>query len=576
MRKLLTIICLLLTGAVIYAQPVFKVITPQAPVGIGQPFTVQYIMDASGAASFTLPEASAFSFVNGPDEYITGNNLINKVYTLVGRIEGKNVLPEASVTIKGKTYYTKPATIDILPVEGISPKGAVPATEELSTLLPGEDPYKKIKDNIVIQVEVNRKQCMVGEPVVATYKIYSNLSSESDIIKNPAFYGFAAVDIINLEKPVTTDETFRGKKYSVHTVRKVQLYPSQAGKFTIDAMEVLHRVTFAQGQTPHPTVTEGVIHNKDTNGKGIVYESRMSSQPVVINVLPLPEANRPDSFGMATGKFSLTATVNKTVLAKNETCLLSVALTGKGNIIQIASPAIEWPSVMENFEPRIQDTINREQVPLTGTRTFLYNFLSPRSGEYTIPAIAFTYFDTDSNRYKTIHTRPVKVVVEDREYVAQQENLQQGGQTKAASRSTWLFIGVLLVLGIGIAAMWLSSKKEKKVTARQQATAHIKTAEAFLAPATAALQEEGNDNQFYTLLRKGIYDYLAQFLQQPVSSTNKQNLQALLYTRQVTPEQATKLFAIIEQCEHGAFTLASLQHNKEALLQETLALLKQF
>lgn len=575
MRKLLTIICLLLTCAVIYAQPVFKVIVPQNPVGIGQPFTVQYIMDASGAASFTLPEAPAFSFVNGPDEYITGNNLINKVYTLVGRIEGKNILPEASVTIKGKTYYTRPASIDILPVEGLSPKGAEPATEALSTLLPGEDPYKKIKDNIVIQVEVNRKQCMVGEPIVATYKIYSNLSSESDIIKNPAFYGFAAVDIINLEKPVTTYETFRGKKYSVHTVRKVQLYPSQAGKFTIDAMEVLHRVTFASEAIPHPTVTEGVVHNKSTNGKGIVYESRMSSQPIVINVLPLPETNRPDSFGMATGKFTLTATVNKTVLAKNETCLLSVALTGKGNIIQVASPAIEWPSAFDSFEPRIQDTINKEQVPLTGTRSFLYNFLSPQAGEYTLPSIAFTYFDTDSNRYKTIHTRPIKLVVEDREYVAAQERLQQGGNIQGTSRSSWLFISVLSVLGIGIVAMWLSNKKDKRTSARQQATAHIKTAEAFLAPASACIQEEGNENHFYTLLRKGIYDYLAQYVQQPVSSTNKQALQALLYARQVSPGQVAKLFVIIEQCEHGAFTLASLQHNKEQLLQETLTLLKQ-
>lgn len=574
MRKLLIIICLLLTGAVICAQPVFKIITPQAPIGIGQPFTVQYIMDASGAASFTLPEAPAFSFVNGPDEYITGNNLINKVYTLVGRREGKNVLPEASVTIKGKTYYTQPATIDIIPQEGISPKGADPDAEELSVLLPGEDPYKKIKDNILVQVEVSTRQCFVGQPIIATYKIYSDLSSESEIIKNPAFYGFSVVDIVNLEKPVMTKETFRGKKYATYVIRKVQLYPSQAGKFTIDEMQVLHRVRFNTG-TLQQKITEGVIpHKKDE--KDIVYESRMSSQPVVINVLPLPETNRPDSFGMATGKFTLTATANKKVLAKNETCLLSVALTGKGNIIQIASPAVEWPAAFDNFEPRIQDTINREQVPLTGTRTFLYNFLSPQAGEFTIPAIAFTYFDTDSNRYKTIHTKPVKLVVEDREYVAQQEDLQQVGKTEAASRSTWLFIGVLLVLGIGIAAMWLSGKKEKKISARQQATAHIKTVEAFLTPATAALHDDGNDNHFYSLLRKGIYDYLAQFLQQPVSSTNKQTLQALLYARQVTPEQVEKLFNIIEQCEHGAFTLATLQHNKEQLLHEILLLLNEF
>lgn len=576
MRKLLTITLLLLTCFVLHAQPVFKVITPKTPVAIGQPFTVQYIMEASGVSTFSLPETQAFSFVNGPDEYITGNNLVNQVYTLVGRLEGKNILPAASITIKGKTYYTEQASIDILPVDGISPKGAAPAKEELSSLLPGEDPHKKITDNIIVQVEVNTKQCVVGQPVVATFKIYSNLSSESEIIKNPAFYGFAAVDIINLDKPITTSETFRGKKYSVHTVRKVQLYPSQAGKFTIDAMEVLHKVTFASDGTPHQSVTEGVTHNKTTSGKGIVYEGRTASQPIVITVLPLPETNRPDSFGMATGKFTLAATVNKTTLAKNETCLLSLVLTGKGNIIQIASPAIEWPKAFEDFEPRIQDSINKEQVPLTGTRTFLYNFLSPQPGTYSIPAIAFTYFDTDSNRYKTIHTKPIQILVEDREFVAAPQELQQGGTTKAASRSTWLFLSILLVLVIAIGAMLWGGKKEKKVIARQKATAHIKTAEEFLTPAANSLQEQENNNNFYTLLRSGIYNYLAQYLQQPVSSSTKQNLQSLLYAKNISAVQVEKLFSIIEQCEHGAFTMATLQNNREQLLQDTLGLLKQF
>ncbi len=574
MRKLLTITILLFTYTVGIAQPVFKVITPATPVPIGQPFTVQYIMDAAGAATFALPETHAFSFVNGPDEYVTGNNLINQVYTLVGRIEGKNILPAASIVIKGKTYYTTQNNIEILPVEGLSLKPAIPDSNGLSALLPGEDPYKKIKDHIEIKVEVNTRQCLVGQPVVATYKIYSDLSSESQIIKNPAFYGFAAVDIINLDKPVTTTETIKGKKVLVHTVRKVQLYPSQAGKYSIDPMEVLHRVTFSQSGVLHQTIKEGVTHDKPNNTKGIVYESRMASAPIVINVLPLPETNRPDTFTMAVGKFTLKATVTKTTLAKNETTQLNVELTGKGNIIQIAPPVIDWPESLEVFEPTIKDTINKEQTPLNGTRTFIYSFLSPQAGGITLPSIALTYFDADSNRYKTLHTQPIQITVDDKEFVAEKQELQQAGTVKAASRSTWLFATILLVLVIAIAVMFLSNKKEKKVIAKQKATAHLKTVDQFLAPATTVVHDEQQANSFYTLLRKGIYDYLAQYLQQPVSSTNKQNLQALLLQKNIKPAQVDKLFGIIQQCETGAFTTAALQNNKEQLLQETIDVLK--
>lgn len=563
-----SIIILLLFGFfTTMAQPVFKVIIPAAPVVIGQPFTVQYIMDASGAASFNLPDASAFSFVNGPDEHIAGPGQVNQVYTLVARREGKQALPPASTTIKGKEYLTQEVFIEVLPDKGLTPGSAEAETTE--ALLPGEDPYKKIKDHIFVQVDVSSRQCVVGQPIVATYKIYSDLSSESDVIKNPAFYGFSVVDII--DKPVMTRETFRGKTYYLHTLRKVQLYPLQSGKFTVDAMEVLHRVRFGTA-TIQQKITEGVVQHKPEE-KGTVYESRMSSQPIVINVLPLPETNRPDSFGMATGKFSITAEVNKTVLAKNETCFLSVALTGKGNIIQIAPPAIDWPEGFENFEPRIQDTINRVQVPLAGTRKFLYSFLSPQPGSYTLPAITFTFFDTDSNRYRTIQSKPLKIVVEDREFVAPQPELQQVGKTEAASRSTWLFISVLLVLGIGIAAMLLRGKKEKKSLATQQATAHIKTVEELLQPAADSLQAE-QDNSFYTLLRSGIYGYLAQYLEKPVSSSTKQQLQGLLTAKKVSQAQVTGLFTIIEQCEHGAFTLATLQNDKAQLLQDTTSLLK--
>lgn len=571
MRKLLIIIGLLLTIPALQAQPVFKVIVPQTSVPVGQPFTVQYIMEASGAASFSLPDLPGFTVVNGPDEYTSGNNLVNQVYTLVGRREGKNMLPAASITVKGKTYYTPQSYIDILPVESLSPRGAQPATETLSLLLPGEDPYQKIKDNIVVKVEVSTRQCRVGEPVVATYKIYSSLSSVSEIIKNPVFYGFAAVDIINLDTPITGYETFRGKKYTVHTVRKVQLYPTQAGKFSIDAMDVLHKVTFDQTNLPQ-TGSGGATPAKTTAGKEIMYESRSASEPVTIQVLPLPETNRPDTFVMAAGRFMITASINKNTLAKNETCLLSVVLSGKGNIIQIAPPVIDWPQQLESFEPAMRDSLNREQVPITGTRTFLYHFLSPEAGSFTLPAITFTYFDTDSNRYKTLRTKPVSVLVEDREFVAETQALQKGGVIKAASRSTWLFTGVLLLLGIAIGVMWWTGKKEKKAIATKKATAHIKTVEELLAPAQASWEQ--NDNHFYVLLRKGIYDYLAQYLQQPVSGSTKQSLRSMLMARQVSTDKTDKLFFIIEQCEHGAFTMAALQNNKEQLLQETTDVLK--
>ena len=93
---------------------------------------------------------------------------------------------------------------------------------------------------------VDKRTCFIGEPVTATFKLYSRLESRSDIVKNPGFYGFTVQDMIGLEDNIVTTEIINGKKFDVHTVRKVQLYPLQAGSFTIDPMEIENKVRFSK------------------------------------------------------------------------------------------------------------------------------------------------------------------------------------------------------------------------------------------------------------------------------------------------------------------------------------------
>ena len=42
-------------------------------------------------------------------------------------------------------------------------------------LAPGENPQKKIRDNLFLKVLVDKKNVFVGEPVTATFKLYSRL-----------------------------------------------------------------------------------------------------------------------------------------------------------------------------------------------------------------------------------------------------------------------------------------------------------------------------------------------------------------------------------------------------------------
>ena len=62
-----------------------------------------------------------------------------------------------------------------------------------------------------MKVLVDKKVCFVGEPVTATFKLYSRLESKSDIVKNPGFYGFTVQDMINLDNRLTAVEISKEK-----------------------------------------------------------------------------------------------------------------------------------------------------------------------------------------------------------------------------------------------------------------------------------------------------------------------------------------------------------------------------
>ena len=72
--------------------------------------------------------------------------------------------------------------------------------------------------------------------------------------------------MINLADKLVTTENIKGKLFDVHTIRKVQLYPLQAGDFTIDEMEVKNKVEFSKSIVNKKTeqeIVEGVLNIPD-------------------------------------------------------------------------------------------------------------------------------------------------------------------------------------------------------------------------------------------------------------------------------------------------------------------------
>ena len=101
----------------------------------------------------------------------------------------------------------------------------------------------------------------------------------------PGFTGTWAEQLFDARELNWRDATRNGQRYSAATLKQVALFPTQSGQVKIDKM----------------TVTGQVVIDDGWFGSAAPFEA--SSDPITINVKPLPEAGRPPDFSGGVGDF---------------------------------------------------------------------------------------------------------------------------------------------------------------------------------------------------------------------------------------------------------------------------------
>ena len=128
---------------------------------------------------------------------------------------------------------------------------------------------------------------------------------------------------------------------------------------------------------------------------------------IELQVLPIPEAGRPDPYYGAVGRFSLEAKVDRTSLRVADSIKLTLTVRGQGNLEFLRLPPLDelpgFHKLGQKEEPR-----TAEQVQVT------YD-LTPLSADVAeIPAIAWNYFDTTPGveAFVTVRTVPIALKVQ--------------------------------------------------------------------------------------------------------------------------------------------------------------------
>jgi oxygen tolerance protein BatD len=562
---------------VAHTQVRFRTVVPQRPVAPGESFQVQYIVENAGEISnFLAPQFDGFRVVAGPNVYAgdRSSSHRNVVFTLAAIDKGRFKIYGATCTVNGKLVKSNDAFVEVAALEepGESPY----------FLRMGEDPYEKINENLFLKLILDKRTCFIGEPLVATFKLYSRLQSRSNVVKNPGFYGFSVYDMVDVNDQVLSEEKLDGHWFQVHTIRKVQLYPLQAGSFSVDAMEVANDVEFSRSIVNKQTeqeITEkmyGVNETKkEKDASAEVYHVNLKTDPVVIDVKSLPKKNAADTFAGAVGVFSMDAYVEKDSLNQNEENYLTVRINGSGNFQRVNAPLVSWPSALEGFEPLVTDTLNKQLVPLTGQRNFRYAFSSAQPGLHIIPPIAFSFFNLKTHAYKTIATRPVTVFVSFAEKEPKTAINKLVANDSSKRSAWWMLAAVLLLLAaiaFGVRSILLKQYNERKENIQTEAASSSVTVEQILAPAQANLDNE--DKIFYKELNNAVWNYLHCKVGVSGSQMSKAVVRKVLFAKNVRPDLVDDIIDLVRQSEIGSYTSAQMNLTKTEIFQKAKSTLQ--
>lgn len=411
----------------------FEMDAPQN-VQTGQPFRVSFSVNAQ-PERFRGPDFKGFDLLSGPNQSSSSSfQMINGqvtqsmsiTYSYLVRLSqpGTYEIKSASVTVKGKEYTTRPASVKVsgaaVANQPRSNSNATsPSRQGSSGAATGKDLDESTGDmptgeDIFIRAFVSKPDPMVGEQIIVTYKLYSRYSLSSLNFKNlPSYSGFWNQDLLDPKARIQPgQETYNGKRYVTAEIRKVALFPLKSGNYSISPLEitVMAQVQKQAKSRFNDPFFDQFFNDPIFNMTEQPVEMNIKSRPVSIKVNELPSANKPVDFSGAVGNYNLKATIDRTELKANEAVNLKVTITGTGNLEMIDKLPIVFPPDIEAYDPKVSTSLNKAG-GVSGSKTFEYLLIPRSAGDFTIGPLNFSYYDLSARKYVTVSSEAFNLKV---------------------------------------------------------------------------------------------------------------------------------------------------------------------
>lgn len=567
MKRLNTIILLLAVIIPMMAQQI-RVSAPQH-VAVGEQFRLQYTMsttDVKGFRAGSIPDG--FEVLMGPStstqqsfQMINGrtsqSSSVTYTYILAAVKNGTFIISGAHATVDGKSAYSSSVRINVSGKAQNNQYGGGMQQQRGAQVRPSGSHISG--NDLFIKVSANKTRVHEQEPILLTYKVYTQLELTQLEGKMPDLTGFHTQEVPLSQQKSFHIETVNGRPYRCVTWSQYVMYPQMTGKLQIPS------ITF-----------KGIVVQENRNvdpfeaffngGSGYVEVKKdIVAQGMTVHVDPLPQ--KPADFSGGVGKFTISATLDHNKVKAGDPVKVRIVVGGNGNLKLIKQPELQLPNDFDKYDAKVTDKTKLTASGLTGNMIYDVLIVPRNQGKYQLQPIELTYFDTSANKYKTIRTNPMILEVEKgsgkvgdvADYSQRQDkdiHFIHDGAPEIVDTNDYFFgsglyktlIALVVLIFIVLLIVFRKQAMEMANIDAMRGKKANKVAGKRLKLA-AKLMSEGKSSAFYDEVLRALWGYVADKLSIPVSQLSRENIAEKLSARNASQNDIDTFLEALDECE---------------------------
>jgi hypothetical protein len=550
-----------------------KVSTDKKQAIAGEQILIQYSIEVSGG-NFKSPNFNGLQVLSGPNPstqssytFINGKSQSNSSTTYSFYVKAAKVgtfkITPASITLNGKTIKSKPLVLNIFKVKEKN-----------------KAEQKTISENLFVKVDVNKRNIIVGEQILATYTLFTRIDLQNTEVSSlPDLNGFWSKELKASSR--FNREIIDGIPYNVAILKKTVLTAQKSGKLILDPIELKCNI-----------IIQNTINSRDPfanffGRNNQIREEVIRSKPITINVADLPIYS--GDYNGAVGKMKIKSEVDNSTVNANNAINYKITITGIGNIELIEPLNIIFPEDFEVYDPKISNKIFKGGLNRS-VKTFEYLLIPRYKGKYIIPSANLIVYNPATKKYEdklssqhqliikeglnneeensSINQQIVKNTQKDIRYISTKTDLNEIGRNIIDKNLFYrlLYLPFILLIIVIIYTMMINGRKNTSSNNRKNRNAN-KIAQKRLKNAQKCIKTSDFDS-FFEEIEKSLWEYFAEKFKVNSAELSKETVANYFNNSKIDKNIEEEFIILLNDCEFARYAPSSNKNTHMQIILE--------